>query len=128
MPQVMSSVDQIMDREKRDMFFIRFGWPFDDDPGHPSRRRHFDWFAANGLRLETAAPRGWLEGDPGCYAVHFDGPDDPQVARYAAEFEDATGQSLDPDNDQMVLLPYQSWLEGQQVDGGEDGPDPDGPA
>lgn len=127
MPQVILSVDDIMARERRDMHFIRFGWPFNDNPGHPSRKRHFDWFAANGLRWEAAAPRGWLEGNPGVHAVHFDGPDDPRVAQYSAVFEDATGKSLDPENYQMVLLPYAWWLDGSWVDGREDGPERDGP-
>ena len=134
MPERISTMDTIMAREKRDMFFIRFGWPFNENPDHPSRKRHFDWFAAHGLRHEVAAPRGWLEGDPGCHAVYFDGPDDPRVALYTAAFEDATGKSLDPDNYQMGLLPYEawlggyrSWLEKRRADGRDDDPDGDGP-
>ncbi len=88
------------------MFSVQFGAsPFDHDRNHPARKRHFNWFKANGLRWETAAPRGWLEGDPGIFAVHFDGPDDPRVTQYAAEFEDADGKSLEPDAYQMYLLP-----------------------
>ena len=52
--------------------------------------------------------------------------DDVEIS--ATPFKDASGQSLDPDNYQMVLLPFRSWLEGRQMDCGEDGPDPDGPA
>ena len=137
MPQRISTMDTIMAREGRDMFFIRFGgsdWPFRRNLRHPSRRRHFDWFAVHGLRHEVAAPRGWLEGDPGCHAVYFDGPDDPRVALYTAAFEDATGKSLDPDNYQMGFLPYEawlggyrSWLEKRRADGRDDDPDGDGP-
>jgi hypothetical protein len=127
LPQVIPSVDEIMARERRDMHFIRFGWPFNANPDHPSWRRHFDGFAANGLRWETAAPHGWLEGDPGVHAVHFDGPGDPRVALYSAEFEDGTGRSLDPDAYQMVLLPYAWWLDGSWIAGGEERPNRDGP-
>ena len=109
-----------MAAERRDMHFVQFGSWFGDHPDRPSRRRHFDWFKAHGLRWETAAPRGWLEGDPGVYAVHFDGPDDPRVARYAAEFEDATGTSLEPDAYQMYSLPYASWLERRRETAEED--------
>jgi hypothetical protein len=124
----MRSVDQIMAAEKRDVFFVQFGSPFDHDPDHPSRERHFEWFKHHGMRWETAAPRGWLEGDPGIFAVHFDGPDDPRVALYAAEFEDADGKSLEPDAYQMYLLLYDSWLERRAADGGEDWLDEDGVA
>jgi hypothetical protein len=121
----MRSVDQIMAAEERDMLFVQFGAsPFDNDPDHPARRRHFDWFAAQGLRWEAAAPRGWLEGDPGIYCVHFDGLADPRVALYAAEFEDADGKSLEPDAYQMYVQEYGSWLAKRRERGGEDEEDP----
>lgn len=121
LPKIIRSVDQIMADAKRDMHFIQFGIsPFDHDPDHPARKRHFDWFKAHGLRWETVAPRGWLEGDPGIYAVHFDGPDDPRIAAYAAEFEDDTGKSHDPETYQLYLLDYASWFEKHGADGGED--------
>ena len=116
-----------MAAEQRDMYFLQLGAsPFDYDRNHPARKRHFDRFRAHGLRWETAAPRGWLEGDPGIHAVHFDGPDDPRVAEYAAEFEDGTGKRLSPDDYQMFLLPYASWLEKRGTDAGEDWLDEDG--
>ena len=115
-----------MAAEMRDMHCIQFGSWFGDHPDRASRRRHFAWFKAHGLRWETAAPRGWLEGDPGVYAVHFDGPDDPGVAEYAAKFEDETGRSRYPDAYQMYLLPYAVWLERRGTDAGEDGLDDDG--
>ena len=120
----MRSVDQIMDAAKRDVFFVQFDWMSDRD--HPARKRHYDWFEAHGLRWETAAPRGFLEGDPGLYAVHFDGPDDPRVAEYAAEFEDESGKSRDPDAYQMYRLEYASWLEKREARGEGERPDDDG--
>jgi hypothetical protein len=120
-------VNQIMAAEQRDMYFLQLGAsPFDYDRDHPSRARHFDWFEAHGLRWETAAPRGWLEGDPGIFAVHFDGPDDPRVAGYAAEFEDADGKSLEPGAYQMYVISYPSWLEKRGTSGEEDWLDEDG--
>ncbi|GAA0577164.1 hypothetical protein GCM10009416_14710 [Craurococcus roseus] len=127
MPTIMRSIDQIMADAKRDMFFVQFGTsPFDFDRDHPSRKRHFDWFKNHGLRWETAAPRCWLEGDPGIHAVHFDGPDDARVALYEAEFEDGTGKSLSPDAYQMYVIPYASWLEKRGTSGEEDWLDEDG--
>ncbi len=127
MPTAIRSVDQIMADAKRDMFFIQFGTsPFDYDRNHPARKRHLDWFEAHGLRWETAAPRGWLEGDPGIYAVHFDDPDDSRVQQYAAEFEDGTGKSLEPDAYQMYVISYASWLEKRGTSGEEDWLDEDG--
>jgi hypothetical protein len=113
-PVIIKTIDQIMDEEKRDMFFIRFGQPF-IDPGEPPnpkpRQEQLAWFKAKGLTYATAAPRGWLEGDPGNFAVYFDNPEDPRVAEYTARFENADGGSLDPDAYQMVLITYQSWLD-----------------
>ena len=81
LPMIMRSVDQIMAAERREMHSIRFGWPIHQNPGHPCQTRHFDWFTAHGLHWKTAAPRGWLEGDPGEHAVYLDGPDDPANPR-----------------------------------------------
>ncbi len=114
MPMIMRSVDQIMDTAKRDMFFIRFGGDcLDiDGPSDPlPRAEHLAWFDAHGLSYEIAAPRGWLEGDPGCFAVHFAGLDDPLVAAYTGRFENEDGKSLNPDAYQMVYMTYQSWLD-----------------
>ena len=72
------------------------------------------------MRAHAVAPRGWLEGDPGIHAVHFDGPDDPRVAQYAAEFEDDTGKSVAPDAYQMYVISYASWLEKRGTSGEED--------
>jgi len=44
--------------------------------------------------------------------IYFEGPDDPRVAEYSSEFEDETGRSLHPNKYQMVLMSYQSWLDG----------------
>lgn len=113
MPQVVLDVDEIMARERRDMCFICFGSPFDPGRGqgpHPARRRHFEWFAARGLRAEPTAPPGWLEGDAGWFAVHFAGPDDPRIAEYAAAFERPDGESLDPESYRMIVVRYQPWL------------------
>lgn len=111
---ILKSVDQIMDEEKHDMYFVDFGqFLFGDDERIMSqcRQEHFNWFAAKGLRHAPAAPTGWLEGDPGLYAVYFTGSDDPRVSEYTARFENADGSSLKPDVYQMNLMPYQSWLD-----------------
>ncbi len=111
MPMIISTMDEIMAREKRDMLFIQFGAIFDFDRSqNPSMQRHFKWFDVKGLRYEIAAPRGWLSGDPGIFAVHFDGPSDPRLADYVAAFENTDGKSLVPDEYQMGLLIYEKWL------------------
>jgi hypothetical protein len=104
-----------MDHEKRDMYFIQFSRdPFDfaEKRYQTTVRQHHKWFETRNLSHAIAAPRGWLWGDPGCRVVYFDGADDPRVAEYSAEFEDETGRSLNPKKYQMVLMSYQSWLDG----------------
>lgn len=59
MPMIISTVGEIMAREKRDMLFIRFGRGFGADRSQtPSRPRQLAWFDAKGLRYEPAAPGG----------------------------------------------------------------------
>jgi hypothetical protein len=94
-----------MAAEKRDLLLIQFK--------NPSRwrSRHFDWFASNSLRHEIAIPEGFLAGNPGIYAVHFDSLDDPRIVAYTAEFEHADGKSLQPDAYQMFIMSYPEWLD-----------------
>jgi hypothetical protein len=111
MPIIIRTTDEIMAREKRDTLFVRFRPPFGNSaPPNPSRQRHLDWFASKNLCYELAAPQNWLEGDPGLFAVYFDGPDNPRIAEYSALFENADGKSLAPQEYQMVIVPYASWL------------------
>jgi hypothetical protein len=111
---ILKSVDTIMDEEKRDMFFIDFG-AFYNEGFAPERARHreehFAWFRFQGLRYVPAAPRGWLEGNPGLFAVFFSGPADKRVEDYTSRFENLDGSSLEPDYYQMRLVTYQSWLD-----------------
>ncbi len=108
MPVVIPTIDDIMARQQRDTFFVRFKGA--RSLKSSSRPRHLEWFDHVGLRYELAAPRGWLEGDPGVFVVYFDGLDDPRVRQYSDFFEDAEGRSLAPEEYQMVLLSYGSWL------------------
>ncbi|MPR11769.1 hypothetical protein [Microvirga tunisiensis] len=110
MAKIVKTIDEIMIQENRDMLFVRFDQPpTRRGLPNPSRQRHLDWFESRGLRYELAAPKGWLEGDPGIFAVYFDGPDDPRVAEYSSIFEDGTGKSLIPEDYQMLIVTYASW-------------------
>ena len=117
MPQIMRSIGDIMATRQRDTLFMEFPGlrSFDDDAHSPAvvaRQRHFGWFEAMSITWEAAAPRGWLEGDPGIYLLHVE-PDDSQIIAYTAVFETADGQSLDPEAYQMSLLCYEDWLRAQ---------------
>jgi hypothetical protein len=113
MPMLIRTIDEIMGEAKRDMLFVRFGSPpfFRSRKSRKARRKHLDWFDAKGLTYELAAPRGWLDGDPDCFAVHFDGLEDPRIAAYSAAFENAEGKSRDPDAYRMVIISYRDWLD-----------------
>lgn len=121
----MKSTDQIMFERQADTYFITFATKPRARPNPQIRQDHFDWFAANNLVYEMAAPRGWLGGNPGVYAVYFDGPNDSRVAAYTAKYEEPTGRSLHPDAYQMVLRSYQSWFRDgglAHISGSEDKP------
>jgi hypothetical protein len=114
MPKFISTVDEVMAREKRDMLFIQFKHSLlKRSSPNPSRQQHLAWFDAKGLQYELVAPRDWLEGDPGLFVVYSSGPDDPRIADYSAAFETADGKSLAPENYQMVIVTYRSWLDSQ---------------
>ena len=119
MPQIMCSIVEIMNERQRDTLFMEFpgihSFDIVDDIRSRAviaRQRHLEWFEASGITWEAAAPRGWLEGDPGVYLLHVE-PDASQVAAYTAVFETADGRSLDPEAYQMVLLRYEDWLRAQ---------------
>lgn len=121
MPQLIRTIGAIMRAAERDMLFVRFGTAtfhlrFGPDPrwSEAVRRRHLRWFEKNGLKTELAAPDGWMEGDPGVVAVHFDGPDDPRIAEYSAVFEDADGASLAPRDYQMGVMSFAAWSQRNQ--------------
>lgn len=113
MPMIMRSIGDIMAARQRDTLFMEFpglqSFDIGDDARSRSviaRQRHFEWFEAMGITWETAAPRGWLEGNPGIYFLSVE-PDAPQIIAYTAVFETADGRSLDPDIYQMSLLRYE---------------------
>lgn len=111
MPMLIQTIDQIMHERRVNKYFLRLNKLTTRGDEFPKARHdHLKWFKTHGLTFETAAPRGWLEGDPGCYAVYFDGPDDQRLADYSLWFEAKDGRSLKPDTDQMSLLTYESWL------------------
>jgi hypothetical protein len=59
MPIIIKTIDQIMDDEKRDTYFIQFGtdlFDFASKRNKTSRRQHFEWFKAKNLTHEIAAP------------------------------------------------------------------------
>ena len=114
MPQCIRSIDQIMAERQRDTLFLQFpGLGFWADPDErrasaEARRIQFTWLEARGLTWEMAAPRGWLEGDTGLYAIHCD-VGDPRIAAYSADYENADGVSLDPSSYQLNILDHESW-------------------
>ncbi len=112
MPKFIRTIDEIMAQEKRDMLFVRFEQPSAEGAlPNPSRQRHLEWLNSRNLQHELAAPEGCLEGDPGVYAIYFDRPDDPRVAEYSSVFEDESGKSLIPEDYQMLIITYASWLQ-----------------
>ncbi len=117
MPMIISSLDEVMRAEKRDMLFMQFGFQWGGEPGVEEFRakvdasiaRHREWFAAHDLRIQRCGPpenSGFIEGGPVYYAVYASRLDDPKIVQYSAEFEDAEGKSLDAKVYQMVIVQY----------------------
>jgi hypothetical protein len=63
-----------------------------------------------GLEVEVTAQLGWLQDDPGRYHVEFSGWDDPLLKLWCEQFEDADGESLQPDKFAMQVYPYEDYL------------------
>jgi hypothetical protein len=74
------------------------------------RAAMLDWFRNWDIEFEVTAPIGWLMGDPGRYHVAFSGWDDPLLRLWCEQFEDANGESLQPDKYVMQVYPYENYL------------------
>ena len=110
MPALIKTIDEIVQERSRDVYWLRFahGLFADRDALHRAKEDQLAWFADNGLEYQTAAPKGWLEGNPGCYAVFFDGADDLRLHAYSSKFEQQDGGSLQPNMYQMYLVPFRA--------------------
>ena len=109
MPQLIRMMADILAERQSDTYFLDVSGAI--FAGNRRRfdaavREHMAWFRNNRLKSETAAPRGWLEGNPYIYAVYFDDNDDPRLAAYTAEFETPDGKSLKPEIYQMQKMLY----------------------
>jgi len=106
------SINDVMSREKRDMFFIQFHIWGDKRAQAKSRAlQHFRWFDSVKLVFDMVSFPEVLEGNTGFYAVYFDGLEDSRLADYSLKFENIEKRSLKPDEYQMFILPYQKWLQ-----------------
>lgn len=110
MPAIIKTIDEIVQERRCDTYWVRFANHFfaDRDALQRAKKDQLAWFDEQGLSYETAAPKGWLEGDPGCFAVGFDGPDDPRLQAYSSEFERQDGGSLQAAIYQMYIVPFRA--------------------
>ena len=71
---------------------------------------HMEFFAKHGLIIQQV--RSMQDAHPilGFYHVRFQGQDDPVLAQYSQQFEDATGTSLNPNMYQMFEWSYSGWV------------------
>lgn len=108
MPALIRLIDEIVRERGRDTYWVCFehGLFADRDALGRAKEDQLAWFGNEGLEYEKAAPKGWLEGDPGCFAVFFDGADDPRLAKYCTKFEEPSGGSLQPGLYQMYLVSF----------------------
>jgi hypothetical protein len=74
------------------------------------RAAMLDWFKSWDIEFEVVAHRGWLMGDPGRYHVAFSGWDDPLLKLWCEQFENAAGESLQPDKYVMEVYPHEQYL------------------
>jgi hypothetical protein len=96
---------------KRDCFFFQMkadhrGFKYDESV----RAAMLAWFKGWDLEVELTARIGWLMGDPGRYHVAFAGWDDPLLKLWCEQFEDADGESLQPDKFVLQVYPYEDYL------------------
>ena len=113
MPLAIRGVDDIMAARRRNTLFLELPGlmlftEVERGASLHSQQIHFEWFRMHDITWEIAAPRGWLEGDPGIYFLHCE-PDDAKIAEYSAEFENGDGTSPTPEVFQMFVLNYESW-------------------
>ena len=107
MPMIVQYVDYFLAKRKADTFFLRLADPADAK----TLPVHEKWMAANGVHMEMAAPLGLMEGESGIYFVDFADLDDPRLKAYCGRFENPDGESKQPGKYQMVLYPYDRWVD-----------------
>jgi hypothetical protein len=82
----------------------------------PTRLQHLSWFKDWDLTVETVGFLGLLIGDAGYYYVDFRDANDPRLDQWSKLFEDADGNSLEPDKYKMFVYPYQMYLDKKPID------------
>lgn len=108
MPVLIKTINEIVQERGCDTYWVRFESTFvaDRDALRRAKDDHLAWFDIQGLEYETASPTDWLEGNPGCFAVFFDGPADPRLHAYCSKYERLDGGSLQPNMYQMYMVPF----------------------
>ena len=107
MPVLIRTIDEIMRERRTDLYVLHFD--IFAKEFRTEARRQLAWFDEREVGHEVAAPSGWLEGDPGCHAIYFEGHADERLADYSANFEDNSGGSLMPDLYQMYVMSFGLW-------------------
>ena len=107
MPVLIRTLDEIMRERQADVYLLQFN--IFAKEFRTEARRQLEWFDEREVNHEVAAPSGWLEGDPGCHAIYFEGRGDERLADYCAAYEDKSGGSLMPDLYQMYVVSFELW-------------------
>ena len=125
MPALIKFIEEIVRERGRDTYWLRFAHSLfaNRDVLRRIKEDHLAWIDEQGVKYETAAPKGWMEGDPGCFAVYFDGPEDPRLHAYCSKFEQPDGGSLQPNMYQMYLYHFGQAEAEQDADGSIHGED-----
>jgi hypothetical protein len=102
--------EQIMEDRKRNTWFLLFHnhlptW----DP--QTAEQHGAWMRDNLVNCVVVRGMGDTECTHNLYHVDFEDASDPRLAAYMMQFENAAGESLYPEQYQMLEWSYKGWCD-----------------
>jgi hypothetical protein len=102
--------EQIMADSKCNQWFLLFHDHMPTWKPHTAQA-HFAWMTDNLVRYQLVGTPGEAQPQGSLYHVDFQSHDDPRLIQYMSIFENAAGESLHPDQYQMLEWSYQGWVE-----------------
>lgn len=107
---MVTYAEQILEDRKRNQWFLLFHNQLPTWKPHTSQA-HFAWMTDNLVQYQLVATQGDLAPQGNLYHVDFESDQDPRLTQYMSVFENASGESLYPDQYQMLEWSYQGWCD-----------------
>lgn len=125
MPILIYNTDDYLYEKQRDIFVLQiknqskvrpFVFDRDNEENKAIIEGQLKWLDSHRVEYAKTAWPELICGWNGLIYVNFSGWDDPVIAEYSAEFEDANGKSKTPEKFEMFAISYEKWVEGGGIE------------